>query len=165
MQALLDQCRSAVVGAAENQDLPFNRLVEALRPPRRAGRSPLFSIKLIYQEGDDPLPHLPGLTIEPYTAGATAAELDLVASFENGAETIKASFQCPRDLFAPTTMAGLFAQTEAVLDALAGGEAGTVATLIERAASARRTAAPPSTPDTGPPELRRIVRTALRRAS
>ena len=158
---LLDQCCDVVIGAAENQDLPFNRLVEALRPPRRAGRSPLFSIKLIYQEGDDPLPRLSGLTVEPYAAGATAAELDLVASFENGAETIKASFQCPRDLFAPATIAGLFAQTQAVLEAVAGGEAATVADLVERAAAAR----PPSTPAITPPELRRIARAALRRAS
>jgi hypothetical protein len=162
---LLDRCRDTVIGAAENQDLPFNQLVEELRPPRRAGRSPLFSIKLIYQEGDDPLPRLPGLAVTPYVPGATMAELDLVASFENGAETIRATFQCPRDLFAPAKMAGLFAQMRAVLAALAEDEPRTVAELIDRAAAARRAVPTQFPPDITPPELRRIDRVALRRAS
>ena len=50
-RALLEQCRTVVIEAALHQDLPFNSLVEALRPPRREGRSPFFGIKLLYQEG------------------------------------------------------------------------------------------------------------------
>jgi non-ribosomal peptide synthetase component F len=50
-----ERCRDVVVGASDHQDLPFDRLVEALRLPRQAGRSPLFAIKFIYQEGSLPM--------------------------------------------------------------------------------------------------------------
>ena len=161
--ALLHQCREVVIDATEHQDLPFNRLVEALRPPRRAGRSPLFSIKLLYQEGETPLPRLAGLVASPYPPGMPAAEIDLVASFEHAAETIRASFVHPRDLFEPETIASLFAQTGAVLAALTEDQDVTVAALVERAAAVRRSWGEPLPDRPGPrqaglPQLRRAGR-------
>jgi acyl carrier protein len=137
--SLLEQCRAAVVEGTENQDLPFNRLVEVLRPPRRKGRAPFFSIKLIYQDGEDPLPRLPGLVVERCEAGTHAAEIDLVVRFVNETTTIRADFSCPRDLFEPATITTLFAQTQAVLRALLEvPEETPVGMLVERAAVALR---------------------------
>lgn len=160
---LLHQCRDVVIDATEHQDLPFNRLVEALRPPRRAGLSPFFSIKLLYQESETPLPRLAGLTAAPYPPGTPAAELDLVASFEHAAETIRASFVHPRDLFEPETIASLFAQTRAVLTALAEDPDAAVEVLVERAAAVRRTLDERHPDRSGPrqaalPQLRRSGR-------
>jgi hypothetical protein len=65
----LERCRDVVVGASDHQDLPFDRLVEALRLPRQAGRSPLFAIKFIYQEGSLPM-QAPRPTGDPAGRGA-----------------------------------------------------------------------------------------------
>ena len=41
---LLKQVKETTIGAYANQDLPFDKLVEALRPERKLGRNPLFQV-------------------------------------------------------------------------------------------------------------------------
>jgi len=138
--ALLEQCRGVVLGAAEHQDLPFEQVVEALRPPRRAGRSPFFSIKLNYQEGEPPLPRLRGVRVEGFDAGQQAAELDLILGFYSSASRLEARFEMPEGLFKPGEIAQLFAQIQAVLDAWMSKAGQTQAALLEAAAQVRREA-------------------------
>lgn len=44
-RALVDRVRQECVGAYSHQDLPFEKLVEELRPEQRQDRSPLFQVK------------------------------------------------------------------------------------------------------------------------
>lgn len=138
--ALLEQCRRVVLGAAEHQDLPFEQLVEALRPPRRAGRSPFFSIKLNYQEGEPPLPRLRNVRVEGFAAGQQAAELDLILGFYSSASRLEARFEMPEGLFEPGEIAQLFTQIEAVLNVWLGKPGQSQADLLEAAAKVRREA-------------------------
>ncbi|MDD2058576.1 AMP-binding protein [Pseudomonas sp. GD03860] len=138
--ALLEQCRRVVLGAAQHQDLPFEQLVEALRPPRRAGRSPFFSIKLNYQEGEPPLPRLCDVRVEPFEASQQAAELDLILGFYSSASRLEARFEMPEGLFEPGEIAQLFAQIQAVLDRWLAKPGQTQADLLEAAAQLRREA-------------------------
>ncbi|MGF6392086.1 condensation domain-containing protein [Pseudomonas plecoglossicida] len=138
--ALLEQCRRVVLGAAGHQDLPFEQLVEALRPPRRAGRSPFYSIKLNYQEGEPPLPRLQDVRVEALAAEHQAAELDLILGFYSSASRLEARFEVPQGLFEPGELAELFAQIQAVLDCWLGKPGRSQADLLEAAAQVRRAA-------------------------
>lgn len=120
---LLALCSRTLIEASEHQDLPFERLVEALRLPRRNGRSPLFSIKLIHQEGVGRLPSMGALHVSDFPSGRQAAELDLVAAFYNDAEHLHLSFEYPAGRFAPATLEAMFEQVRAVLAALVEGAA------------------------------------------
>ncbi|HXM58370.1 MAG TPA: amino acid adenylation domain-containing protein, partial [Candidatus Dormibacteraeota bacterium] len=59
--ALLDRVREADLEDFRHQDLPFERLVEVLRPDRWLGRHPLFQVMLAFQDQELPAFELPGL--------------------------------------------------------------------------------------------------------
>ena len=46
---VLRRARTAVLEAIENQDVPFDRVVASVAPPRVAGRHPVFQVMLVYQ--------------------------------------------------------------------------------------------------------------------
>ncbi|MDX1996532.1 MAG: non-ribosomal peptide synthase/polyketide synthase [Thermoanaerobaculia bacterium] len=78
--------KRAVLAAFEHQDVPFERVVDALQPQRQLGRPALFSVLLALQE----VPAAPaelgaGVRLEPYELATSAAEVDLAfTAFESG---------------------------------------------------------------------------------
>jgi hypothetical protein len=62
---LLARVRETVLGAIANQDLPFEKIVEAVRPPRDLSRNALFLVNFRLQAGTRNLLELPGLDIRP----------------------------------------------------------------------------------------------------
>ncbi len=76
-RTLLDRVRRADLAAYAHRDLPFERLVDLLNPPRSASRHPLFQVMLVVVEEDGELPALPGLDVSVEQVAATAARFDL----------------------------------------------------------------------------------------
>uniref|UniRef100_UPI0018F46CFC condensation domain-containing protein n=1 Tax=Streptomyces sp. N35 TaxID=2795730 RepID=UPI0018F46CFC len=73
---LLDQVRERALGAYDNQDVPFEHLVELLSPDRTTAYQPLFQVMLAWQFGWSPI-ELPGLTVTPLPLGTDTAKFDL----------------------------------------------------------------------------------------
>ncbi|MEV0503745.1 amino acid adenylation domain-containing protein, partial [Streptomyces spectabilis] len=74
---LLERVRDSDLSAYAHQDLPFERLVEALNPARSMARHPLFQVMLTLQNTELPHTELDGLTARPEPVAATAAKFDL----------------------------------------------------------------------------------------
>ncbi len=62
---LLDQVRNVTVTAYAHQDLPFEKLVEELRPLRSLGQNPLFQVVFALQNTPMEQLVLPGLILSP----------------------------------------------------------------------------------------------------
>ncbi|WP_311315091.1 non-ribosomal peptide synthetase [Streptomyces naphthomycinicus] len=74
---LLARVRTAALAAYAHQDLPFERLVEVLNPPRSMSRHPLFQVMLSMDSSRRTPPSVPGLEFEPYVVPTGVAKFDL----------------------------------------------------------------------------------------
>src|SRR5579884_1106912 len=77
---LVERVRGRALEAYQNQELPFERLVEELQPARSQGRHPLFQVMLVLQNAPEARLKLPGLEISEQGLPETMAKFDLTFS-------------------------------------------------------------------------------------
>ncbi|MGW2233312.1 amino acid adenylation domain-containing protein [Streptomyces sp. NPDC001759] len=73
---LLERVRERSLAAYDNQDMPFERLVELLNPDRSTAYNPFFQVMLSWQPPVPPL-RLPGLGVEVERLETRTAKFDL----------------------------------------------------------------------------------------
>ncbi|WAL97007.1 non-ribosomal peptide synthetase [Streptomyces sp. Je 1-369] len=79
---LLARVRETDLAAFENQDLPFERLMEILDPPRSLARHPLFQVMLVFDAGAGVSLDMPDLRVEEmHVPGRDSAKFDLNCEF------------------------------------------------------------------------------------
>ncbi|QIB43052.1 non-ribosomal peptide synthetase [Streptomyces aureoverticillatus] len=76
-ETLLDQARTKSLTAYDNQDVPFERLVEVLNPERSTAYSPLFQVMFAWQNFNRNDFSLPGLDVEFERIRNESAKFDL----------------------------------------------------------------------------------------
>ncbi|MFB8779475.1 amino acid adenylation domain-containing protein [Streptomyces albogriseolus] len=76
-QDLLARLRTADLAALDHQDLPFDRLVEDLNPPRTPGRHPVFQVMLALQNNRPAVLELDGVRTELRPTATGTAKFDL----------------------------------------------------------------------------------------
>jgi non-ribosomal peptide synthetase component F len=123
-EQLLGRVREAGLGAFDHQDVPFERLVEALAPDRSLARQPLFQVMLAVHSAPA-VPDLPGLRVSVLPPGVAAAKFDLDVSLaetfgaDGGPAGLRGTLTAAADLFDPGTAAGIAGRLVRVLAALA----------------------------------------------
>ncbi|MDB4948389.1 MAG: tycC3 [Gemmatimonadetes bacterium] len=115
-RALLRRVRETTLEAYAHQDVPFERILEELRPERSLAHAPVFQVMLNLANFGDAELALPGLEVEAADTGAeTGSKLDLTlyaAEWDGG---LVFSLVYDADLFAADRMREMLAQLEAVL--------------------------------------------------
>ncbi len=106
---LLQRTRAIALEAFDHQGIPFQHLVEALKPPRRPGRQPFFQVKLVLQAapGDDRPPEEgdgPGLRVSALDLEYGITQLDLILFVWERGQDLRCTLQYARDLFLPATI-------------------------------------------------------------
>ena len=74
---LLEVVKQAAIAAYAHQDVPFDRVVEAVQPPRDMSRSPIFQTMFVLQNMPTPELRLGELSVELLPIGAGALDVDL----------------------------------------------------------------------------------------
>jgi non-ribosomal peptide synthetase component F len=108
---LLSRVRRVAVEAYAHQDLPFEKLVEELKPQRDMSRSLLFQVKFELQEGITRVLELPGLTLTPIESEHKVVRHDLHLSMWERERMLAGALLYNIDLFnagAIARMAGDF---------------------------------------------------------
>ncbi|MFE2415373.1 non-ribosomal peptide synthase/polyketide synthase [Streptomyces hokutonensis] len=115
---LLGRVRESSLAAFEYQDLPFDRVVEALNPPRVAGRNPLFQVMLGYHHRPDGDPDVLGLATEWFDMDTGMAKFDLHFTFvdETGRDRVVLLLEYATDLFDASTAERIAGRMARLLD-------------------------------------------------
>jgi amino acid adenylation domain-containing protein len=77
---LVDRMRGTALAAWAGQDVPFERLVEAVETGRDLSRSPLFQVMLALSDGAAPVLRLPGVAAEEMPLHNGTAKFELLLS-------------------------------------------------------------------------------------
>jgi amino acid adenylation domain-containing protein len=112
---LLGRVKEMALGAYAHQELPFEKLVEEIKPERRLIQMPLFNIVFGMQNAPKEEARLSGLNITPVANEQETARFDLTLWITEGAETMKAAWVYSSDLFEEETIVRLHGQFEALL--------------------------------------------------
>ncbi len=148
---LLARTREAALGAFEHQDLPFDRLVEALHPRRDPSRTPLFQVMFVLQNNQMPDVGRQELTMAPFAVrgGTGTAKFDLTLAMVEADGRLAGSFEYDTDLFDPATIEAMVGHFRGLLEGVAADPGtrvsdlpiGTEAELAEVTATWNRTGA------------------------
>jgi amino acid adenylation domain-containing protein len=113
--------REVTLAGLAHQDLPFERLVELLDPPRSLARHPLFQVMVAFQNNAPAMVTLPGLQVTAEEPPAGMAEFDLTLSLAErpGPGGMTGSLGYAADLFDQATAAGIAGRLIAVLGQVA----------------------------------------------
>ncbi|HWN45428.1 MAG TPA: amino acid adenylation domain-containing protein, partial [Thermoanaerobaculia bacterium] len=117
--AFLARVRNGALAAYAHQDVPFERLVEELRPERDRSRPPLVQVMLALQNAPLPEPRLGPVTMTQVEVGTGTAKLDLALSLRETVEGLVGGLEYNADLFDPATVARLLANFETLLRGIA----------------------------------------------
>src|SRR5690606_1882606 len=114
---LLSRVRSVALGAFSHQDLPFERVVEALEPERTLAHAPLFQVSFVYQSNEaQPVP--PGLSFEELNIASSTAKFDLIIDISPGPDGLDCTLEYNTDLFDAATIDRMLEHFHILLDGI-----------------------------------------------
>ncbi|MCP4659138.1 MAG: amino acid adenylation domain-containing protein, partial [bacterium] len=121
---LLGRVREVTLQAYAHQNLPFERLVEALEVERDPSRTPLFQVMFALQNAPAETFELPDLTIEPMTVETGTTPFDLTVSFNRESDGLHYPVAYNTDLFDETTIRRMAHHLARLLAGIAADPAG-----------------------------------------
>jgi alpha-ketoglutarate-dependent taurine dioxygenase/acyl carrier protein len=115
---LLKRVREVTLGAYAHQDLPFDKLVEVLRPDRQSSHTPLFQVLFVLQNAPMTTLELPGLTLSQLEIEEKITRFDLALFVIETSQGIEGMWQYNADLFDSTTIKRMSGHFETLLNSI-----------------------------------------------
>jgi amino acid adenylation domain-containing protein len=113
---LLGRVREVTLDAYTHQDVPFDKIVEELRPDRAAAHSPLFQVNFSLDNTRHEMIELPGLTFTVFPVGYESTRFSLLMALNDTDEGLGATLQYDERLFRAETIARLVEHYQLLLD-------------------------------------------------
>jgi amino acid adenylation domain-containing protein len=116
---VLARVRTAALGAYANQDLPFEKLVEALQPERSLSHSPLFQVFFQLRKLPFDALRFAGLESEPVEFDPGTSQFDLAVEVTPAGESLRVALTYNSDLFERATARRMAGHYRALIEAVA----------------------------------------------
>ncbi|AYE31952.1 non-ribosomal peptide synthetase [Burkholderia pseudomallei] len=101
---LLKRTKAQVLSAQAHQDLPFDQVVERVKPPRSTAHSPLFQVMFVWQNMPAGELTIPGLTIRAVETPLQTAQFELTLSLQEAGDDIVGHLNYASALFDESTV-------------------------------------------------------------
>ncbi len=100
----LAEVQTSALDAYENQDYPFEMLIEKINLPRDPGRNPLFDVMLTYTQLKGSNTRVGDLILSPIKVGRTSSKFDLSLGITENVDRINLEFEYSTELFKNQTV-------------------------------------------------------------
>jgi amino acid adenylation domain-containing protein/FkbM family methyltransferase len=116
---LLRRVKAQTLSAQENQDIPFEQVVDIARPVRSLSHTPLFQVGLSLQKSTQGAAPFPGLELRTLPSAIhRVAKLDLALSLHDSGERIVGGLEYATALFEEETVVRYLGFLRTVLEAM-----------------------------------------------
>ncbi|TWP50722.1 amino acid adenylation domain-containing protein [Lentzea tibetensis] len=129
---LLAGVRRTVLDAFDHQDVPFERVVDALRPERDTSRNPLFDVMVLLQNTAGEVPDIPGLAVSEVRLPVVTSTCDLTIEFQEQGDVLRGAFEYNTGLFDAGTIERMAHHLVVLLTEVAAGRPVTMLDDAER---------------------------------
>lgn len=126
---VLRRVRETCLEAYAHQDLPFEKLVDVLKPNRDLSRTPLFQAMLAFQNVAVASLELKDVVVTPLEMETRTTPFDLVLDVDDSAEELKGTWQYNSDLFDEQTVQRMSSHWVGLLEAMVAEPEGRVSEL------------------------------------
>ena len=116
---LVRRVREVALEAQNNQDLPFEHLVNELQLERNLSHTPLFQVMFVFQSAAARPLSLPGLTISAMDVGTETAKFDLQLTVTETETGINGSFEYNTDLFDDVAIERMVGHYQTLIEGIA----------------------------------------------
>lgn len=116
VRELLARVREVCLGAYDHQEVPFEQVIDAVKPPRDLSRAPLFQVTFDIQEDAAASMQKGGVEFVPQQQEAVSSKIDLGFSIEPTADRLTCTLSFNPDLFEATTIERMAGHFAALLD-------------------------------------------------
>ena len=114
---LLLQVQDVTLAGYSHQDLPFEKLVDALGVARDKSHTPLFQVMFTLQNAANTLDmSMPGVSVEMLPSVAKTAKFDITLNLEEGSDGLQGMIEYNTDLFDRATVHRMVGHLERVLE-------------------------------------------------
>ncbi|MHB2147695.1 amino acid adenylation domain-containing protein [Calditrichota bacterium LG25] len=100
----LQQIKDYALGAFAHQDLPFEKVVDAIQPDRDVAHTPLFQVMFMLQNLPAGTQQISDITIEPMSVENGLSQFELTLALTEVEDGINGSLEYNTDLFKAQTM-------------------------------------------------------------
>ncbi|HEY0765885.1 MAG TPA: amino acid adenylation domain-containing protein [Pyrinomonadaceae bacterium] len=135
---LARRLREVALQAYTHQDVPFEKLVETIKPSRNDQLAPLFQVKFLLQNERPGVLDLAGLTLSPLAVDNELMDMDLIISLSETPAGLRGWINGDRNLFQVNTLARLGTLFETLLQSVVINPDQSVAQLMKLLAEVDR---------------------------